>query len=195
MRFTLNLYRLNNRDGYLKMTGQGNPFLVLPKQEKLVEILKWSFLSNHYHLLLYESVEGGILEFTKRLGNAYTKYFNIKNGSSGYVFQNSAKIILVNKNNQFLYVPFYIDLNPIDLIPEWTLGKISSAAALNFLKSYRWSSYKDYFGSKSSFSPIVNKELFYEIWDISPAEYEKEVSGWLESKSFEALEQHVNLPG
>ena len=92
LRFVLNLYRLNNKDGSLKIKNNKNPFIDLPEQNKLVEVLKWSLMPNHYHLLLYEKQDGGIVEFVKRLGNAYTKYVNIKNSSSGYVFQNSAKI-------------------------------------------------------------------------------------------------------
>ena len=81
-----------------------------------MEVLKWTLLPNHYHLLLYEKVEGGVLEFVKRLGNSFTKYINIKREASGYLFQNSAKIIQITKNEQFLYIPFYIDLNILDII-------------------------------------------------------------------------------
>src|SRR3990167_3703185 len=139
-RFVENLYFLNNQKGKL-ITEKKNIFqtpYLLPKQDKLVEILKWVALPNHYHLLLHEIAEGGILEFTKRLGNAYTKYFNTKNkGRSGYLFQNSAKIIPISKNSQFLYIPIYIDLNSTDLIsPNWKNRKDNNTQKiLNFLKS------------------------------------------------------------
>ena len=177
-RFTENLFLLNNQPGKIRTVK--NIFtnnVDVPEQEKLVEILKWTLLPNHYHLLLYEKVEGGILEFTKRLGNAFTKYFNIKNkGRSGYVFQNRAKIIPITDERQFLYIPFYIDINPIDLIlpDRKNISSREKEKALNFLRTYEWSSYKDYFG-KSNKGSIINKDLFYEQFDVTPETYEEEL--------------------
>ena len=177
-RFTENLFLLNNKQGKIRtikrIFGISKD---IPKQKKLVEILKWTLLPNHYHLLLYESIEGGILEFTKRLGNAYTKYFNIKNkGRSGYVFQNRAKIIQITEDKQFLYIPFYIDINSLDLIfsDRKNISLSNNKKAIDFLKTYEWSSYKDYFG-EGTMNIIINKDLFYEQFDVNPETYEKEL--------------------
>jgi len=177
-RFTENLFLLNNESGKIRtvksiFTLGGD----VPKQEKLVEVLKWSLLPNHYHLLLYENIDGGILEFTKRLGNAYTKYFNIKNnGRSGYVFQNRAKIIPITNEKQSLYIPFYIDINPLDLVlpDRKNISIRDSKKALDFLRTYEWSSFKDYFG-KGTRGSIINKNLFYECFGLTSETYEKEL--------------------
>ena len=177
-RFTKNLFLLNNKPGKIRTVK--NIFTTsddMPKQEKLVEILKWSLLPNHYHLLLYEKAEGGILEFTKRLGNAYTKYFNIKNeGRSGYVFQNRAKIIPIVDEKQYSYIPFYVDINPLDLIfpDRKNISLRNNKKAVDFLKKYEWSSYKDYFGDGSR-GIIINKDLFYQNFDTDPKTYEKDL--------------------
>jgi len=177
-RFTNNLFLLNNISGKIRTTrGFLKANSKSPKQDKLVEILKWSLLPNHYHLLLYEKTEGGILEFTKRLGNAYTKYFNIKNnGRSGYVFQNRAKIVPILKNKQFLYIPFYIDINPLDLVlnDRKNMQLKDIGKAIKFLREYEWSSYKDYFGVSERGS-IINKDLFYYQFDIDHKTYEREL--------------------
>src|SRR3989338_1480593 len=166
LRFVLSLYRLNNKEGSLRIMHKKNPFDDLPEQNKLVEILKCSLMPNHYHLLLYEKVEGGIVEFMKRLGNAYTKYFNKKNSGSGYLFQNSAKIIKIENDGHFLYIPFYIDLNPIDLIEsDWKeFGIKDPAKAMGFLSNYSWRSFRDY-SNPSPFTCIINQDLFYELFD------------------------------
>jgi len=176
-RFVQNLFSLNNVSGKIRTTQDVFSENNIPPREKLVEVLKWSLLPNHYHLLLYENVDGGILEFTKRLGNAYTKYFNIKQESrSGYVFQNRAKMIPIVEERQFLYIPFYIDINPLDLIfpDRKNISLNSSQKAVDFLKTYEWSSYKDYFG-KGGMEPVVNKELFYDLFDVNPESYQKEL--------------------
>ena len=128
-------------------------------------------------MLLYEVVEGGILEFTKRLGNAFTKYFNTRNeGRSGYLFQNRAKIVPITGDRQYLYIPFYIDINPLDLIfhDRKSISIGDNKKALDFLKTYRWSSFKDYFG-KGGTETIVNKNLFYELFSSKPETYEKDL--------------------
>src|SRR3989344_3459537 len=176
-RFTDNLFLLNNKNGKIRTVKNIFETASLPKREKLVEVLKWGLLPNHYHLLLYEVVEGGIIEFTKRLGNAFTKYFNIRNeGRSGYLFQNSAKIILINDERQYLYIPYYIDINPLDLIfpDRKNIHLKDNKKALGFLKTYRWSSFKDYFGD-GGMEQIINKDLFYELFDVRPEIYEKEL--------------------
>lgn len=173
-RFVENLYFLNNIKGKL-ITERKNIFETthqLPKQNKLVEIFKWSALPNHYHLLLYEVVEGGILEFVKRLGNAYTKYFNNKSkGRSGYLFQNSAKIIRLESDAHYLYLPFYIDLNIIDLCDQ---KFIAEDEVFNFLTSYQWSSLRDYY-KESHYLPIINRDLFYESFNHDPKSYKREL--------------------
>src|SRR3989344_2316329 len=176
-RFVDNLFLLNNEKGKIRTIKNIFDTMQSPRREQLVEVLKWSLLPNHYHLLIYEVVEGGILEFTKRLGNAFTKYFNIKNeGRSGYLFQNSAKIIPMTNDRQYLYIPYYIDINPLDLIfpNRKNISIRDNKKAPGFLRTYKWSSFKDYFGD-GGMEQIINKDLFYELFDVKPATYEKEL--------------------
>lgn len=174
-RFVESLYKLNNKSGALRYEGKAL-FDNLPKQEKLVEILKWSLMPNHYHLLLYEVVDGGIVEFTKRLGNSYTKYFNIKNERSGYLFQNAAKIIRIDNQAQQNYIPLYIDLNPLDILKIERKGNIKND--LKKLANYRWSSFGDYF-DVLHFPEITNVSLFYNLFNISEKAYKKDLCSWL----------------
>lgn len=202
-RFVLNLYRLNNKGESLRINPYRKSIDSFPKQDKIVEVLKWTLLPNHYHLLLYEKVDGGVLEFVKRLGNSFTKYINIKREKSGYLFQNRARIIQIQNNKHFLYIPFYIDLNLLDLIyPKSENRKIDVKKSLNFFKNYKWSSFRDYFGEQTfPFSKIINKDLFYEFFDINPKDYHKELCEFLEGDEYETLKEKfekdklVNLAG
>src|SRR3989344_4473169 len=192
-RFVLNLYRLNNKGESLRMNPHRKSLDSYPEQDKIVEVLKWTLLPNHYHLLLYEKVDGGVLEFVKRLGNSFTKYINIKREASGYLFQNSARIIQVTNNRHFLYIPFYIDLNLLDFIYSKNGNrKIDVKKTLNFFKNYQWSSFRDYFGDqKSSFSKIINQDLFYETFDIDSTTYQKELREFLKGDEYEMLKEEL----
>ena len=194
-RFRDNLFLLNNLEGKIRTKHKSIFGLSgkLPDRNKLVEIFKWSLMPNHFHLLLYEKIEGGILEFTKRLGNAYTKYFNLKNnGRRGYLFQNRAKIIPIQDEKHFPYLPIYIDLNPIDLV------SVSSKQKFNFLKSYEWSSLKNYYGERGD-GEIINQELFYEIFETNPTRYKDDLRSFINDRKKLEIEledsKGVNLRG
>lgn len=192
-RFVLNLYRLNNKGESLRMNPHRKSIDSFPEQDKIVEVLKWTLLPNHYHLLLYEKVDGGVLEFVKRLGNSFTKYINIKREASGYLFQNSARIIQIQNDKHFLYIPFYIDLNLLDLIYQKDEHrKIDVKKSLDFFKNYKWSSFRDYFnGQTSPFSKIINKDLFYETFDIDSKTYQKELCEFLEGDKYETVKEDL----
>lgn len=183
-RFVECLYKFNNKDSAIRSEAENffkNP---PPQEEKIVEILKWTLMPNHFHLLLLELVDGGITEFMKRLGNGYTKYFNIKNKRSGYLFQNTAKMILLENDRQFLYIPYYIDMNILDIqFQDWRkTGIKNSEKAINFLKNYKWSSFSDYIHQpatltdKRDFACIINKEIFYDLFEITEKGYQKELA-------------------
>ena len=81
----------------------------------------------------------------------YARYFNEKYDRQGALFEGKYKRIVIVDDAHFIYLPYYIHLNPLDLtMPEWRDGKISDyKKAMNFLEYYRWSSFPDYIGKKN----------------------------------------------
>lgn len=53
----------------------------------------------------------------------------------------------------------YVHLNPLDLVePGWKeKGIIDKRKAVDFLKSYKYSSYPDYFGTERAEGKIIDK--------------------------------------
>jgi len=135
-------------------------------RERIVKIHGWVEMKSHYHLLLSELVEGGIILFLRKLNIGYAKYFNEKHGRVGTLFQSRTKKVLVERQAQFLYILHYLHLNPLDYLQgaEWwrvrdKAGIGSTTEALRYLETYRWSSYMDYVGMKN-FPSLVEKDLF-----------------------------------
>ena len=57
----------------------------------------------------------------------YAKYFNEKYKRSGALFQGKYKSVMVKKESHFIYLLYYIHLNPLDLnSPEWRMGKLNN---------------------------------------------------------------------
>jgi putative transposase len=108
-------------------------------------------MPNHYHILISPIVKDGIPKFMKKINMGYAKYFNEKNKRTGALFQGKYKSVHVSNNSHFLYIPYYIHLNPLDLIfPEWRTGNVKNTKkAVDYLKKYRWSSHLDYLGIKN----------------------------------------------
>lgn len=150
-------------------------------RDRLVEIHGWTLMKDHYHLLLSELIEGGLLKFTMKVNVGYAKYYNERYARHGHLFQGKTKKILVENDSHFLYILHYIHLNPLDYLAgaekwrERDKGAIeNSANALAYLNEYRWSSYLDYCGKKN-FPSLLTKDLF----ENTPGEYQKAVSDYL----------------
>ena len=134
-------------------------------RKRLVDIHGWELMTNHYHLLLSERVEGGLTLFLRKL-SGYARYFNERHGRRGTLLQGRTKKVLIERHEHFLYVLHYLHLNALDYLPgakKWrqrdkgTLPDIS--AALEYLKNYRWGSYLDYCGI-ANFPSILTTSLF-----------------------------------
>jgi len=103
---------------------------------KLVEIIVYCLIPNHYHFILKEIREGGISEFMKRLGGGYTKYFNEKNKRSGVLFQGRFKSSLIKEEDRLLELSAYVNLNYNIHSTKYPLGRWTS----------KWSSWGEYIG-------------------------------------------------
>ena len=72
--------------------------------KKIVEIICYCLMPNHFHFLIKQSKEGGITEFISKLSNSYTKYFNTKNDRVGPLLQGEFKAVLVETDEQLLHL-------------------------------------------------------------------------------------------
>ncbi len=158
------------------------------EREKLVEILTFCLMPNHYHLLVRQSAENGITEFMRKIGTGYTNYFNLRYGRVGPLFQGKFKAVLIEKEIHFLNLPHYIHLNPLDVFkPLWRERGVGSlAAAFDFLRNYRWSSFLDYTGKKN-FPAVIDRE-FLEVCVGGPADFYEASQQWAKAAIFDPIE-------
>ncbi len=78
---------------------------------KLVEIICYCLNPNHFHLILLQLADRGLIKFMHKLGTGYTNYFNNKYEGSGSLFQGRYKSIHVDSNEYLLHLSSYINLN------------------------------------------------------------------------------------
>lgn len=147
--------------------------------KKLVNILCFSLMPNHYHLLIKQLVDNGISIFMHRLGTAYTNYFNKKYERNGSLFQGRYKIKQITDEGYLAYLSKYIHLNPVEILQsDWQEEGINNKAqADNFLNSYKWSSYQDYVGIKN-FPSVIDKDILNDFYP-NPDSYKEFISSFL----------------
>lgn len=152
-----------------------------PIDEELVDVLCWSLMPNHPHILVLEKDDNNAGKFSRKVFDGYTRYFNENNNRSGVLFQGKSKIIPIQKDAHFLWIPFYIMANPLDMFQsDWRENGIKNPKkAFEFLMNYKWSSLQDLIG-KDNFPDIIHKKLFYELYDTNEEDFKKEFIEWLE---------------
>ncbi|MFH1178496.1 MAG: transposase [bacterium] len=140
-----------------------------PKQERLVNIIAFCLVENHFHLILQELADGNITRFMHRLGTGMAMKFNERYGEKGTLFQGSYRVKTISDDSYFRYVSAYVQLkNALDMYPGGQNG-----ARNNFGNAYAWasaypySSLGDYTGSFDR--PIVDKDFLSSLF--SPKEY------------------------
>lgn len=84
-------------------------------QKKLVKILAYCLMPNHFHLLVQQLVDGGITAFVSNLANSYTRYFNTRHERVGALFQGAFKAKLIEADEYLLQMSKYIHRNPYSL--------------------------------------------------------------------------------
>src|SRR3989338_7893093 len=132
-------------------------------RKSLVEILLFVLMPNHFHLLLKQSKENGIVKFMQKLGTGYTNYFNKKYERGGGLFQGRFKAVLIGREAQYIHVPSYIHLNPLELLSYRGSTSIGMREKMEFLENYQWSSYPDYIGKKN-FPSLTSRDLYLKFF-------------------------------
>lgn len=168
------------------------PYIERKPRKLLVEVLAFCLMPNHYHLLLNPRFDDGVTKFMKKLNMGYAKYFNEKYKRSGALFQGRYKSVTVTNERHFVYLPYYIYLNPLDLVtPEWREHTLQNPEkAIKFLETYRWSSHLDYMG-KQNFPSITQRNFLTECFG-DPAHYKANLEQWLRNLRIDDI-RHLTL--
>lgn len=169
-RFMMLLYIANNQD-VLKLDNLINilhkdyrQIMVLDKGKPLVSIGSWCLMTNHFHLLVRQEIDGGITKFMRKIGTGYSMFFNAKYQRQGALFGGPFKSKCIKADDNYMRQLFaYIHLNALDIeFPEWDRdeNKFDREAMKKFLISYRYSSYQDYIEIDRKEKGILNRNSF-----------------------------------
>src|SRR3989344_1437022 len=160
-RFLKSLFYLNNKNGRIvdwenELHTLNTPMFTWPqtwpKQKKLVEILAFTLLPNHFHLLMREITENGIALFMQGLGTSMSLRFNDKYKENGSIFQGGYKGKTAENDEYVKRLAVYIMVkNSFQLFPGGIVAALKDFdTALEWSITYPFSSLADYAGNRNS---------------------------------------------
>lgn len=128
------------------------------EDKKMVEVICFCLMTNHFHLMVKQTRDGGISEFMRKFIHSYNKYRNVKYKRQGPIFQGVFKATHIDSDELLIHVSRYIHLNPLvsNLVKD--------------LKKYPYSSYMDFIEESGAY-PLA-REIVLNFFK-SPKEYEK----------------------
>jgi putative transposase len=88
------------------------------------------FMSNHVHLVMTPSIEGGVSNVMKLVGIRYVHYFNRKYSRTGTLWEGRYRAALIQLDRHLLTCYRYVELNPV------------RAGLSKDARDYPWSSYR-----------------------------------------------------
>lgn len=162
-------------------------------REPIVEILGFVLMPNHYHLILKEITPGGISLFMQKMGG-YSQYFNQQYERSGHLFEERYKSIQIKSDKQLHIIFNYVHTNPVGLVEkEWKNFKVKNKTnAINYLETYKWSSYHDYVG-RTKFPTVTQREFYHEVIG-NKKDCRKSVENWIEFKALNSkIDKSITL--
>ena len=138
-------------------------------EERLVSILAYCVMPNHFHLLVKQEIDSGISTYMRRLTLSFVRYYNTINKQNGSLFESFFKAVLIESENQLLHVSRYIHLNP------------TSAGLVDDPLKYKYSSFS-YYVNGGEENPLVFDDILrskkreqYENFVYDNVEYQQQL--------------------
>jgi REP element-mobilizing transposase RayT len=160
-------YRLGVQGGVGHPIGCPTPG-VIPRafqEKRLVEIVCYALLDNHFHMILKQNTENAIPLFMKKISGGYTNYFNKKYKRSGSLFQGRYKALEIDDTDLLLEKSLYVNGN-------------AEIHGVGRCEQWQWSSCLDYLGKRNG--TLANKHEI--LQDINQFEYQKLLDEYIREK-------------
>lgn len=171
LRFARLLFHMNDRfksDFWERETADLGPFerpAEWPQKEVLVDILAWTLMDNHFHLVLGVREAGDVPVFMQKVCQSMSKQFNLRHDGQGSIFQGPYRSQVVDGDEYLRYLgPYVMVKNTFELYQ----GGLERAMreferAWDWALSYRFSSLGAFMG-KPGFPILAQKNLLQDAF-------------------------------
>jgi putative transposase len=125
-----------------------------------VAVHAYVIMDNHFHLLATPETADGLPKMMQAVGRAYVRYFNLRHGRSGTLWEGRYRSNLIESERYLLACMVYIDLNPV------RAGLVQEA------QDHRWSSHRHCIGLVSD--KLVTPHALY--WALGNTPFAREAA-------------------
>ena len=150
-----------------------NPERYVLDKRKLVTVISYCFMPNHFHLCVRQESDQGIHLLMRKLLDSYSRYYQTRLQTKGALFESVFKAVRVETDNQLIHLTRYHHLNPV------------TAHLVENPFEYPYSSFNIYMGKSSNF---VNTSVVLSYFP-SKQKYEKFV---LDQKDYQRKLESIN---
>jgi putative transposase len=135
--------------------------LAIPRGKELVTIAAFCLMPSSFDLVLKEVGEGGITAFMRKMGTAYTLYFNSRHTRVGNLFLKPFRSHHVSIDRSVQGLISYVHSNPAVLYePKWKANHVVDPQFLEeHIIAYPYSSLGAYTGARTKSAPILDAEI------------------------------------
>ena len=157
------IQRGNNRQAIVRDDADRERLLGLwleYSREFRVAVHAWVIMDNHFHLLATPETVDGLPMMMQAVGRAYVRYFNLRHGRSGTLWEGRYRSTLIESERYLLACMVYIDLNPV------RAGMVARA------EDFRWSSYRHCIGQVSD--KLVSHHALF--WGLGNTPFAREAA-------------------
>lgn len=135
----------------------GTPY---PHFYRKIELLAYCLMSNHFHLLVFQTDVPSLEKIMRSIMTSYSRYFNLKYKRSGPLFESRYKAVRIERDSYLQHISRYIHLNP------------------RFWENYRYSSLRYY---RDGREPVwLNTDRIINIFNDDRVAYTKFVADYEE---------------
>jgi putative transposase len=144
--------------------------------EHIIDIGAYCLMPNHFHIVIKQQKEGGIILFMRKVSTAYVMYYNKKYKRTGGLFEGKFKSKYAGEDRYLRYLFSYIHLNPLKIInSNWRQhAKFPTQEMISFLATYSYSSYLEYLYDKER---VINRKPFPNYFP-SRESFIKDIISW-----------------
>ena len=128
--------------------------ILLSSDSSIAKFICYCIMPDHYHLIV-KVLSNNFSKYISDVQNSYTRYFNVKIGRKGPLWQSRYRIAHIKTSEQLLHTTRYVHLNP------------TSSNLVAKPEDWKFSSYRDF---------INNQDILRSITELtisSPINYRK----------------------
>lgn len=136
--------------------------LSIPRGKKLVALGAFCLMPSHFHIVVKEVSEGGITAFMRKIGTAYTLYFNSRHKREGNLFLKPFQSRHASPGRPVQHMVSYVHANPAVLYePQWKTNHVVDPQFLGErITAYSYSSLGSHAGVPAPTNALVDTEIF-----------------------------------